>query len=217
MTKDDVITRIKRGLGFRTDLDDAIVDALVEAQMLLEGATTLPWFIEKAATLYTSNDGLISGTVAASVPLPSDFIRIVEDEGFRYLETSEQNGLWLHRRPYDESRTYYLEDDAQAPIAYTLRGASIVFFPAPDEVYPLDWTYYAKQEALTGTAATNQWLINVPYLLIGMAGRTVAKDLEYTESAAKFEIQMLTWRDWLQREMAMREQAHMPRKMGVNR
>lgn len=208
MLRSTAVSRIQRGLGFRTDLEDECISALQEAQREFERARTLPWFlVEEDQTL-----SVTSGT--QTVALPDGFLMEVEDDGLHY--TSTDAGLvYLTKRPFDEAKLYYRDTDAGEPLSYSLRKASLYVFPEPDTNYTLTWSYFKAADVLTSDVE-NAWLENVPELLIAKAGLILAMDLENADSTKKFAAMFETWNNWLVREIARRESEAMPRRMGAN-
>ena len=208
MLRSEAISRVQQGLGFRTDLESAIISALKEAQRELEIGSTLPWFIvEKDASVVT---------VAASsaIAFPTGFLRLVEDEGPYYTDVSE--GLrYLQLRPYDESVRYYSSYDAGAPRALTVRSNQFAVFPVPDDAYTITLSYYKAADVLDSDIE-NAWLANFPDLLLNRAGMLVAADLEHSVAYAKFEDKYDRWKAKYFSEIAWREEQNMPRQMGVN-
>jgi hypothetical protein len=208
MFRSVAISRIQQGLGFRTDLVDPIIAALQEAQREYENGHSLPWFmIQEDATIT-----ITSGT--QTVALPTGFKRMVETEGITF--TSTDDGLrYLEKKPFDEAKVFYSEYDAGEPLAFSLRKASLYFWPEPDANYTATWSYYKAADTLD-VDIENVWLANVPDLLIGRAGMIVAADLENTVSFQKFDAMHTRWRDWLYAQIADREDQGMQRAMGVN-
>lgn len=208
MLRSQAITRIQRGLSFRSDLLDVIIDALQEAQRDLEGAITLPWFL-------IAEDVSVAVTAGSqSVALPTGFIRFVEDEQLHYIDT-KLNSVFLTKTPFDEATTYFNGTTAGAPTAYTLRSASISVWPVPDIAYTLKCSYY-KRGTLLDSNITNAWLTYCPELLIALAGLLVAVDLENETSTKKFGAMYTKWAAWLVQEIAAREEQGNPRAIGRN-
>lgn len=208
MLRSVAVARIKRGLGFREDLDTEIVEALQEAQREFELGSTLPWFlIEKDSSIST-----VASTRA--IAFPTGFLRLVEDEG-PYYESTEDGVAYLAIRPYDESLKYYEEFDSGAPRALAIRKDGFAVFPLPDAVYTITLSYYKAADVLDADIE-NVWLEYVPDLLINRAGMLVAEDLEHSIAYQKFERKFIFWRDKYFAEIAAREDQNMPRMMGVN-
>lgn len=206
MLRSAAITRIQRGLGFRTDLTNEIISALQEAQRDLEGATSLPWFLTAESQAFAITSG--SQTVA----LPTSFLRVVEDEQ-PYYRTTAGDSIFLEKKPFDEAYTYYTSVAAGGPLAYTLRSASITVWPVPDANYSLFWSYYSRG-TLLDTDVTNSWLTYCPELLIGLAGLLIAADLENETATRKFGAMYTKWASWLVQEIAARDEQGNARALG---
>lgn len=173
MTKDEVITEIQRGLGFRSNLATTIAAQLDATQRQLEMGKTLPWFLITYDALlpYTANaDGTID--------LPTDFLRMHDEHDFYYVEEDTNTvRVVTPRKNYTEARTTYgdTEDASEAtrPTVIVLRGRTdALLYPVPTEDFDLYLTYY-HSEPLPSTLAggeTNEWLTIVPELIIGEAG-----------------------------------------------
>lgn len=208
MLRSVAVSRIQQGLGFRSDLADAIVDALQEAQREFEIGATLPWFlVEEDATVATTAS-------SHSIAYPSGFLRLVEEEGPYYTDAT--TGLrYLEIRPYDEMLKYYTDYEAGAPRALSIRKGQIDVFPLPDAAYTITLSYYKAAEVLDSDIE-NAWLANVPDLLLNRAGMLIAEDLEHSVAYQKFERKFVFWRQKYLSEIAWRADQNLPRQMGVN-
>lgn len=208
MLRSAAVSRIQQGLGFRTDLDDAIVDALQEAQREFEIGSSLPWFLveEDATVTVTFN--------SHAVAFPTGFLRLVEEEGPYYTDVT--TGLrYLEVRPYDEMLKYYSDYDSGAPRAFSVRSTNFAVFPLPDTSYSITLSYYKAAEVLDSDIE-NAWLANTPDLLLNRAGMLIAEDLEHSAAYQKFERKYTFWRQKYLSEIAWRADQNLPRQMGVN-
>jgi hypothetical protein len=213
MTRDEAVTLIQQGLAFRSGNVDQIIAALTKAQNDLERENvTLPWFL-------IQQDQTISVTASTQAySLPTGFIKEVEDEGLRYTNSQTGKPVFLIKKPFDEAKDFYtneLEVSTNRPLAYSLRKATIYLWPVPDTSYTLTWSYYAKDTALTSNVE-NEWLENIPYLLIAVAGKYMSDDLHYDQGMIKFEKREAQERMRLASMIAAREESNMPRAMGRN-
>lgn len=209
MLRSEAITRIKQGLGFRTDLDTVIISALQEAQRNLEGAATFPWFLinENASLAVTS------GNQTVTLPTNPGFLGFVEDETPYYTNLGEV--IFLTKKPFDEAKTFYGAAAAGKPEAFTLRSVNLTVWPVPNANYTLTWSFY-ERGALLSSDITNDWLTFCPELLIGCAGLLVAVDLNNEAATKKFGAMYQMWSAWLVTEMARREEQGGARALGRN-
>lgn len=181
MDRTAAVTRIKRGLGFRSDLDDTIVDALKEAQRLLERGRTLPYFLMQEDQSLSVTSG------SAEISLPTGFLKEVDDQGPHYINTDDKI-VFTEKLDFDVGTLRFQSVDAGAPLAYALRKSTLVFWPSRDTAYTLTWSYYKSATALT-TDVENEWLEEsrgCPEALIGRAGMILAEDLENATAYTKF-------------------------------
>jgi len=185
MLRSAAVTQIYRGLSFRnssTKLDNAIIDALQQAQSDLEQGATLPtWII-------TYDDTSIAGVAGVNnAALPASFLREVEDEPLFLLDEDGNETYELERGEYNQLRSVWRGITSRStPYAYARRSNEIVVFPTPNVDWTLKWGFYAKQTLLDNDVE-NAWLKNVPYLMIAMAGLKVAADLQDVAATAKFQ------------------------------
>lgn len=205
MLRSEAVARIKRGLGFRTDLDNEIVSALQEAQRLLERGRTLPYFLVVEDEILAVPSG--SGEVA----LPERFLREKEDEPLRYVD--EKKLVVLSKIDISIGSRTFFEEGAGAPIAYTLRKDTIKFWPDRDKNYTLTWSYYRGAQELNADVE-NEWLEKAPEVLIGRAGMLIAEDLSNVGAYNKFlKMYQEAWGGmFADSEMRVRENA--PLRMG---
>lgn len=207
-TRSTAVARVQRGLGFRTDLEDEIIDALQEAQRTLERGKSLPYF------LLQEDQTLAVASGSADVSLPTGFIKEKEDEPLRYTD-SDGNLIKPEKLPLDIGTARFLSADAGKPIAYVLRKAGITFFPERDTDYSLTWSYYKAADVLT-TDITNDWLTYAPEVLVFAAGVIVAADMGASgeKTLQKFQALYKTAWDGMFANMIERELENKPLKMG---
>ena len=181
MLRDVAITRIQDGLGFRTDQSDRIALRLQEEQRDLERGKILPRFLLRLDQTLS----LLSGS--QTVSLPSDFLRR-SPNSLRYLPTDGSSDVYqtIPWRTYDEAFATYSDWDAAGPKVAVLRVSDVYFFPEADVNYSVLWSYYRKDDVLTSNVE-NLWLANSPELLIGGAGRRIARDLRNKEAYQLFD------------------------------
>lgn len=201
---------MKRGLGFRRNLDDECVSALQEAQRLLEEGRTLPDFLKVEDEAFAVPMG--TGEVA----LPAGFIREVDDEGLRFVGDTPNDVRFLPKDRFDVLTQTFVDDDtAEAPSAYKIRKATVAFFPySRDRDYTLYWSYYKNSVSLATDVADNEWLNNAPEALIGKAGVILAMDLRDPDSVVLFQrMHDEAWKGSIAAGF-LREEANRPLRMG---
>lgn len=176
------VARIQRGLGFRTDLNTEVIDALKEAQRLLERGRTLPKFlIEEDQTLTVPAD-------ATEISLPTGFIRDVQDQRPHFTSSATSEIIFLEKVGFEEAKKRFATSAAGVPNAYTLRKSTIAVWPERDAIYALEWSYY-KQATSLESNVENAWLEEKdgsPEALIGRAGMIMAEDLNHDKALVRF-------------------------------
>lgn len=185
MNRDDAVARIQQTFGFRTDRNTEIVDALQDAQVILEEGETLPFFLlSEISSVTTTKD-------EERVKLPTDFLREYESDPLWYFDSAAADAdKWTALVKKD---LLYLRETYPAggkPIAYHLDEAYYRIFPTPDDVYTLKHKYFQKDVVLT-TNVENLWLKNIPYLMIGEAGQLISPGFRDSKGEATFE----KWRE----------------------
>lgn len=179
MIGNDVVSIIQEKLGFRSDLNTNILAKMNEAMRLLEKGRTLPKFlIEEDVPLTTvANQRYIS--------LPAGFIK-VDDDGHPNIEFTDGTGLiYLKQGPWPQLRQIFQSTEAGIPRAFTLRKTQIWFHPVPVDAYDLVWSYYKHDNDITG-AAENNWLRELPYLIAGKAGLSMAQNLNSNSDIIRY-------------------------------
>lgn len=216
MTRDEAVARIQRGLGFRDDLTDEIISSLKEARRLLETGRSLPDF------LLQEEQTLVVPAGSANVDLPDGFIREWQEQPLRY--TSPDNDaliVELEKLDYIIAEKRFPPDntDAGRPLAYTLVGNAIKFWPAERDIqYTLRWAYYKHSVAFDSNVADNEWLQDDDggiEALIGRAGQIIAGDLADQVSLQKFSAMYTVGWNSISTESDLRDQEHRPMAMGA--
>lgn len=181
------------------------------AQIKLEQAPELPWFLEvEEATAITEPD-------EERLPLPTDFIREVEDFNLNLVET-DGTLTDIKRRTYDEAEVEISRNaDPGPPQIYAMRANYIILRPTPDGEYEVRFpTYYGKQEPpVDSESSENEWFKVVPDLMIAMAGAQVAgKRLKDGELIALFTNDQKSAEDRLIRLITAKQEENRERNMG---
>lgn len=187
MNRTSAVARIKRGLGFRSDLDDEIISALQEAKRFLEQGRTLPFFLKV-------EDELLSVPIGTGeIALPTGFIRPVDGEGLSRVYDDGTDRYWFLEKMRDLETLQLLGDTntSGGPVAYVLRRETIAFWPPTrDANYELYWSYYKQSQSLATDISTNEWLDEEkgnPEALIGRAGMIIAADIRDANATAIFK------------------------------
>lgn len=164
------ISDIQLKLGFRSDLATPIAAALSAAQSKFEGGIPLngggefmPWFLVKDTV------GLVTAPTQRSIVLPVDWLMENEEDELFYYNVSNAtcpNTLLIKDDPDVLARNF---GGTGSPQAYSLVGTGYRIFPLPDDIYPLQTSYYAA-DAPFDPLVENKWLKYCPNLLIGEAG-----------------------------------------------
>jgi hypothetical protein len=168
------VSDIQLKLGFRSDLSTPIAAALAAAQNKFEGGIPLngggefmPWFLVKDTV------GLVTVAAQRNVVLPVDWL----------IENEEDELFYYNVDNADCPNTMLIKDDPDvlaknfggtgAPQAYALVGTGYRIFPLPDDIYPLQTSYFASEPPFD-PLVENKWLKYCPNLLIGEAGAAMA-------------------------------------------
>lgn len=215
MDRDTAVARIQQKLGFRTDLMTAIRNALQDAQDELERGATLPPFLFREDTPFTLTPPVPPVANPLEVALPSGFIREsdMQDGNLYYMLNNSLQKIFLEKKDFREAEQFFFarrkvwwdgtttvissQDQIPAPgapIVYVLRENTARFYPGPDVVYNLQWTFYGHASRLDGgnvgdgTSVPNGWLTYAPWLLIGEAGLLIATDIRDQDALGAFQM-----------------------------
>lgn len=209
MLRDDAVTRIQRGLGFRTDRVAEIEDALREAQRKREAGKTLPWFLVEEDTIVTL------AAAAQNVALPEGFLRFVAGEGPHYTTVDSDIPFYVPVKNLREATEAYGDHDAAGPQVVVLRGSVLRFFPVADQAYSITFSYY-KAAAVLSSNIENAWLEHAPDLMIGDAGLILAADLRDSGAIQIFQKLQADGLDQAFKETILREDDGEDLYLGAN-
>jgi hypothetical protein len=215
MTRDEAVAFIKFGLGNRTgtELDNAIVARLQQAQRLLEQGRSLPYFLKVEDAAFAVPQG------NADVPFPVGFLREVQHETFHY--PTQDGTAWTYLGKVDpetgNKAMGFRTDVVGRPGSYAIMKTAFRFFPKRDRDYSLTFSYYKRGTALDTNVADNAWLVNGPDILIGRAGSLIAEVIAHDRAKAAFDAQFLAGWNSAFAEGIMREEENMPTVMGARR
>ena len=181
MDRDTARARIQQALAFRTDKATEIINALQDAQVILERGAVLPWFLQTEVSSITTVVG------EERVPIPSDFLREWEEDPLSYFVagTGGDDDAWTELAKEDLAFLRNAYPGSGAPVAYALDVKYFRIFPTPSEIFTLKMIYY-KSDVVLSTNVENEWLKYYPYLLIGEAGRLFSPALRDKEATAQF-------------------------------
>ena len=210
MTRDKLVAMVARRLGFRTDLDEAIVDELQLAQAQLEGQGWLPWFLRKSEVL-VGVDG------EQTLALPEDFLAEVPSQAL-FLRTATDS--WeVPRKSRGEAIAITRYSPQGTPRVFSREGGEgLELWPIPDSGMEFLLRYFARQPLLDGGGAENKWSLLYPDLLVGKAGMAVAQTLQSQPLFAGFaEMADLAYGAMLARDGADENNATRPALGGYGR
>lgn len=211
MIRDAAVSRVKRGLGFSTNRDAVIVEALQDAQQTLEQLDDLPWFLKTEVSTISTVSG------EERVPIPSDFLRENEDDAMYYFNASavEDVDKWVELVKDDADLLRKVLSGTGSPEAYALSGEYFRIFPTPDDVYPLRMIYF-QQDTLLTTNIENLWLKHFPLLLVGEAGADIAQSLHDQGATQRFQLLAAQQRVFLFKANQARQHENRRYVMGGN-
>lgn len=136
----------------RTDLTDQITDFIRFAELRLRREVRIRQIL-KTSTLTCTG-----GT--STVNLPSDFLEvrnfIVNTNPAQPLTYSSPSAFTRNSRTTESGK----------PIDYTILATQVQLAPVPDTSYELKMLHYFAPEYLSSSTASNEFLVNVPDLLL---------------------------------------------------
>lgn len=169
MTRDEAVAKIQEQMGFHTGLVTTIQNQLIATQNELERAPELPWFLKSEYSTIQTQDG------EERVPIPTDFLRELEEEDCLYLfdSAADVGYQWTPLEKVQAGDGRYRYPGSGSPKLYSLDNKYFRVYPTPDDNYTLKMQYYKADTELSSNIE-NLWLAHRPYLLIGRAGMHVA-------------------------------------------
>lgn len=185
MLLSEAIAIIKRGLGFRQTQDTAIIAALQAAQRILETGRTLPdW-------LLVTNEAVVVTPGVPDIVLPPRLLRLHDDHDLYYVNTS--GGLTtLPKKHYGEAVEAYpvasSPPSGQYPkvfVQITKDAGLLLPTPTVTTLTQVFLTYY-RSAVVLNAEMENEWLLNAPDYLIGLAGMQVAGNVRDKDAIAMF-------------------------------
>jgi len=136
----------------RTDLTDQIVDFIRFAELRLRREVRI------RQVLKTSTLTCTGGT--STVSLPSDFLEVRD-----FIVNTNPVQPLTYSSPSAFSRNSRTTESGK-PIDYTILATQIQLAPVPDTSYELKLLHYFAPTYLSDSNASNEFLVNVPDLLL---------------------------------------------------
>lgn len=211
MTLSEVVANIARKLGNRTDLDAAIADEVRLAQIELEAARQLPWFLldeEQYIDIAAETDRLA---------LPTGFLREYEKGALWRYDADVGKYQKLVKLALDDLRdvTADTEDDSDTvPMYYALAGKYFHLAPVPGDTVRLQILCYTRDDTLTLDGDTNDFLTYNPELLLAKAGMRMAQWLQNPGAFAMFQSQYVEAATAQEAQNTAREMENFEAEMG---
>lgn len=213
MIPDQAIATIKARLynWNGSNIDSIIESELQLAQIRLESGPLYPWF------LLEDKQDISLAANTESVAVPTGFIAEWDElrPGAMWYQTTPGKWKRLTKSMYDDMLRVYVESGE--PRAYTLIGDLYYFRPIPTTTTTLRLIYFKQDNTIVQGGTENGWLKYAPDLIIGLAGRTVARQYANMEAAAQaFEAMAAEAQQRLIGLNAQRIEAAMNRMVGGN-
>ncbi len=182
MNRATAVSRIQLKLGFRTDQETNIINALQDAQAKLELRPLLPWFLRSEMSEETTTIG------EERLAIPTDFLREDEENALWLFDSaaSDDEDVWTELIKDDESVLRNKFPGSGTLKAYAIRGLYFILFPTPDAVETVKLVHF-KGDALLDTNIENNWLKYASDLMIGLAGKDIATTLRDADAIAIFK------------------------------
>lgn len=184
MTRDEAITRAQRLLAQRAagDFVTQLQDALKDAQVRLEQAPLLPWFLRGEVHSISTVD------TEERITLPPGFIREWEEDAVWYFDgaATDVGDVWT---PLVKDELEFLRKNLPGvgkPEAYAFDGTYWRIFPTPDGVYTIKVIFY-KQDVVLVSNTENKWLLHASDVMVGMAGGEVARGIRDLDGIKIFD------------------------------
>lgn len=181
MTRGEAVAMVQQTIGFRTDLAATIVTNIKLAQITLEKGPIMPWFLLSESSTRRTDPA------ERRVRIPTDFLREYEEGALTYVpDDATIPEVPLVKESLEDLLDEYSSISSGEPKKFSLDGYYFNIFPTPDDDYLLKMRYYKKAVVLDSDVE-NEWLAEIPLLLIGMAGLLLAPGLRDTTATATFK------------------------------
>lgn len=170
MTRDEAVTLLLARCERRED--DTYLQGILPTEMklvqetVLERKPSLPWFLlsEEATANTLANEDRLE--------VPDDFLLQDDDQHLYVRPTGETHWKRLDKRSFVFLQEKF-KNTTGVPQGYALSGVYFRFRPIPDTVYPVKFSYYARDTWPAGTE-TNRWLTEAADVLIAETGKVIA-------------------------------------------
>lgn len=178
MLRDTAVARVKQMLGFKTNLDNEIVQAMIEHQEDLERSSELPFFLRKK---FNGSFVTVDGT--QTITAPADFIREWDDDPLTITVINSDGTSYQQELIKDTPAFLKLRfpepfpvEPTTIPRGYARIDKTFYLYPIPRAIYTFDGSYYGKDQPLTNNIE-NAWLRELPLILVARAGLFLASGL----------------------------------------
>lgn len=208
MTKTELVQMLGWRLGDRDDVGARVDLELAFLQdYVLETKPWAPWF------LLTEEATVVTVAGERRLPLPEDFL-LEDEDSHLFLTTVDGSSILLQKVEFDNGAVKWPGEGT--PVAYTLKGTYIQFFPIPDAAYTVQMHYYGKDASLSTDFANSKWLKYAGDLVAAELGKVLAeKHYRDAAAAAAFAADaQLAWKRLYDKHTAMQE-INSSRVMGV--
>jgi len=206
MLRDSAVGLITQRLGNRSDLTAHAIAEMQLVQTELEGGELLPWFLTSPITGVDTIPG------DERVALPADFLREMEEDETSLWRHSGTELIELPKEDYSRLVAKYGQG-LGAPMKYAVTGGYLRLRPIPDTYYTLSMIYYQKDPVLDSNIENN-WLREVPDLLIAITGQRLAAYTQNANVIALFQSDEVKARNRLIIMDTARKEASRRRSMG---
>jgi hypothetical protein len=207
MLRDTLFTLLSQRLGNRPDLVSRMATEFTLLQTTkLEKNAWVPWFLESSLNDLSTVAGV------EYVALPANFLSEVEEQALWYYAAAEKPA-YIPLKKMDFDDMMLSSPGIGLPTSYSLFASRIYFGPVPDAVYPLKFTYNAKDTVLSADGE-NLWLTHASDLVIAELGAVMAgQHMQHQALANTFTVEIQKAWERLYRETIARQEVNRERVM----
>lgn len=175
----ELISLIKSRIGFRTDLDEYIMQECQLAQYMLEKDVRLtPWFLWRAADICVRDTCL-------DLAVPVGFLRMCEYNDPLFQCEGVSGAITLNRAFADD--VFAKELAVAAPSSYTLQASNIRLNRKANGILRI--FYFSTCPKLSLSVSENYWTEHAFDLLLNKTGMAVAATIQNESAMAFFAAQ----------------------------
>jgi hypothetical protein len=198
---------LSQRLGNRPDLVSRMATEFTLLQTTkLEKNAWVPWFLESSLNDLSTVAGV------EYVALPANFLSEVEEQALWYYAADEEPA-YIPLKKMDFDDMMLSSPGIGLPTSYSLFANRIYFGPVPDAVYPLKFTYNAKDTVLSADGE-NLWLTHASDLVIAELGAVMAgQHMQHQALANTFTVEIQKAWERLYRETIARQEVNRERVM----